>query len=127
MELPPPLEFGSVEEVVLNCDYDLSEEERPQLDIKCYFKDDIVPFLQWIPGGGRRPQLIEPTIFQGHVDLNFRVDEDEHKAYSALKIVEPTLSMAGDYRCKVSTFEDEGYVEQKLYIYGRAKKVFSLI
>ena len=31
-----------------------------------------MPFLQWIPGGGRRPQLVQPTLFQGHVDLDFR-------------------------------------------------------
>jgi len=119
--IPPPVEFGREDEVVLNCDYDLLEEERGQLDIKWYFKDEVVPFLQWIPGAGRRPQLVQPTLFQGHVDLNFRVDDDEHKAYRSLKIVQPTLAMAGNYRCKVSTFEDEGFVEQKLSIYALPK------
>ena len=47
---PNILEFGSQEEVVLNCDYELSEAERPQLDLKWYFNGDVVPFLQWIPG-----------------------------------------------------------------------------
>jgi len=121
--IPPPLELGRQDEVVLNCDYDLKEEERGQLDIKWYFKDDVVPFLQWIPGAGRRPQLVQPTLFKGHVDLNFRVDDDEHKAYRALKIMQPTLAMAGNYRCKVSTFEDEGYVEQKLSIYVLPKNM----
>ena len=51
--------------------------------------------------------------------IYFRVDEDEHKAYRSLKIVQPTLAMAGNYRCKVSTFEDEGFVEQQLSIYGK--------
>ena len=32
--IPPPLALGSLDEVVLNCDYDLREEERGQLDIK---------------------------------------------------------------------------------------------
>jgi len=121
--IPPPVEFGREDEVVLNCDYDLLEEERGQLDIKWYFKDDVVPFLQWIPGAGRRPQLVQPTLFQGHVDLNFRVDDDEHKAYRSLKIVQPTLAMAGNYRCKVSTFEDEGFVEQQLSIYSLPKNM----
>lgn len=117
-DLLAPLEFGSRNEIVLNCDYELSDEEKPQLDIKWYFNDDVTPFLQWVPGGGRKPQLIPGTHFKGHVDLDFRVDEDEYKAYRALRIVEPTLAMSGDYRCKVSTFEDEGYVEQKLLLYG---------
>ena len=51
------------------------------------------------------------------------MDDDEHKAYRALKIMQPTLAMAGNYRCKVSTFEDEGYVEQKLSIYGVCTKL----
>ena len=37
-----------------------------------FHNDDYMPFLQWIPGGGRRPQLVQPTLFQGHVDLDFR-------------------------------------------------------
>jgi len=119
--IPPPLALGSLDEVVLNCDYDLKEEERGQLDIKWFHNDDYMPFLQWIPGGGRRPQLVQPTLFQGHVDLDFRVDEDENKAYRSLKILQPTLAMAGNYRCKVSTFEDEGYVEQTLSIYAFPK------
>lgn len=119
--IPPPLALGSLDEVVLNCDYDLREEERGQLDIKWFHNDDYMPFLQWIPGGGRRPQLVQPTLFQGHVDLDFRVDEDENKAYRSLKILQPTLAMAGNYRCKVSTFEDEGYVEQTLSIYAFPK------
>ena len=71
----------------------------------------------------------EMTIFSSHLFkfvlleinfyLNFRVDEDENKAYRSLKILQPTLAMAGNYRCKVSTFEDEGYVEQTLSIYGK--------
>lgn len=119
--IPPPLALGSLDEVVLNCDYDLREEERGQLDIKWFHNDDYMPFLQWIPGGGRRPQLVQPTLFQGHVDLDFRVDEDENKAYRSLKILQPTLAMAGNYKCKVSTFEDEGYVEQTLSIYAFPK------
>ena len=69
--------------------------------------------------GGRKPQLIEPTLFEDHIDLNFKIEEDENKAYSALKIMEPTLDMHGDYQCKVSTFEDEDYVHQSLFIYGK--------
>ena len=115
----PPLEHGSQEEVILNCDYDLREDERGQLDIKWYFNEDVVPFLQWVPGGGRRPQLIEPTLFQGHIDLDFKVDEDEDKAYRSIRILEPTLAMSGNYRCKVSTFDDEAFVEHQLMLFGK--------
>jgi len=119
----PPLEHGSQEEVILNCDYDLREDERGQLDIKWYFNEDVVPFLQWVPGGGRRPQLIEPTLFQGHIDLDFKVDEDEDKAYRSIRILEPTLAMSGNYRCKVSTFGDEAFVEHQLMLFVPPKDV----
>ena len=67
----------------------------------------------------RRPQLIEPTLFHGHVDLDYKIDKmDENKAYKALKIHDLTPNMAGNYCCKVSTFVDEGYIMQQLNIYG---------
>ena len=117
----PPLEFGSQNEVILQCDYDISDSEKGQLDLKWYFNDEVTPFLQWIPGGDRRPQLIEPTPFLGHVDLNYKIEdtEDENKAYKDLKILDLTPQMAGNYLCKVSTFEDEGYVHQQLNIFGK--------
>ena len=116
----PPLEFGSQNEVILQCDYDISDSEKGQLDLKWYFNDEVTPFLQWIPGGDRRPQLIEPTPFLGHVDLNYKIEntEDENKVYKDLKILDLTPQMAGNYACKVSTFEDEGYVYQQLNIFG---------
>ena len=49
--IPPPIEFGQLDEVVLNCNYDISESEYGQLDVKWFFQDSVVPFLQWIPGG----------------------------------------------------------------------------
>lgn len=90
------------------------------MDLKWYFNDEVTPFLQWIPGGGRRPQLIGSThLLANHLDLDFKLDhETEHKAYRAIRIIDPKVAMAGNYRCKVSTFEDEGFVEQKLTIYG---------
>lgn len=97
----------------------MREDERGQLDIKWYFNDEVVPFLQWVPGGGRRPQLIEPTLFQGHIDLDFKVDEDEDKAYRSIRILDPTLAMSGNYRCKVSTFDDEAFVEHQLMLFGK--------
>ena len=63
------MEIGRQKEVVLPCDYDIGDSEIGQLDLKWYFNNEITPFLQWVPGGGRRPQLIEPTPFVGHVDL----------------------------------------------------------
>ena len=66
-----------------------------------------------------RTKIVSCVFICIYFFFNFRVDEDENKAYRSLKILQPTLAMAGNYRCKVSTFEDEGYVEQTLSIYGK--------
>lgn len=120
----PPLEIGRQKEVVLPCDYDIGDSEIGQLDLKWYFNNEITPFLQWVPGGGRRPQLIEPTPFVGHVDLDYKSwPNDENKAYKDLKIQDPTPGLSGKYTCKVSTFENEGLVEQQLNIFVPPKRL----
>ena len=109
---------------MLPCDYDIGDSEIGQLDLKWYFNNEITPFLQWVPGGGRRPQLIEPTPFVGHVDLDYKSwPNDENKAYKDLKIQDPTPGLSGNYTCKVSTFENEGLVEQQLNIFGKYVQV----
>ncbi len=119
---PPPLELGSLDEVVIDCDYELPEAERGQLEMKWYFNGDPSPFLQWIPGGGRRPQLITSSYpaIESHIDLDFQIAEDnEQEAFRALKIMQPTIDLAGDYLCKVSTFENEDIGQESLIIYGK--------
>ena len=44
---------------------------------------------------------------------------DENKVYKDLKIQDPTPGLSGNYTCKVSTFENEGLVEQQLNIFGK--------
>ena len=36
-----------------------------------------------------------------------------------MKIQDPTPGLSGKYTCKVSTFENEGLVEQQLNIFGK--------
>ena len=46
MRVPSAVESGSQPHVILDCDYDLSESERSQVDVKWYFRDDPQPFFQ---------------------------------------------------------------------------------
>ena len=50
---------------------------------------------------------------------------DENKAYKDLKIQDPTPGLSGKYTCKVSTFENEGLVEQQLNIFGKVYYLFT--
>ena len=50
MRVPPVIESGSVDHVILDCNYDVTFKEGKQLDIKWFFGDDHQPFYQWLPG-----------------------------------------------------------------------------
>eukprot|EP00095_Tigriopus_kingsejongensis_P011620 maker-scaffold638_size121162-snap-gene-0.33 protein:Tk11620 transcript:maker-scaffold638_size121162-snap-gene-0.33-mRNA-1 annotation:"PREDICTED: uncharacterized protein LOC664222 isoform X2" len=114
--MPETAESGNESEIVLDCDYDFSEEERSQLDIKWYFNEEHIPFFQWIPGQGRKPQLIGDR-FADHIDLDFVSHEDEAKQYRALKIINPGPQLSGSYRCKVSTLIDEDFKQKQLLVF----------
>ncbi len=55
MRVPSVIESGTQDFVILDCDYDLSEREAAQMDVKWFFGNDPQPFFQWIPG--RKPQV----------------------------------------------------------------------
>lgn len=71
MSVPSEVESGSAPFVILDCDYDLSESESNQVDVKWFFGDDPQPFYQWLPG--RPPQAIG-DFFKNRIDLSYAVD-----------------------------------------------------
>lgn len=119
--MPETAESGNDSEIILDCDYDFSDEERNQLEVKWYFNGDHKPFFQWIPGKDRKPQL-SGERFANHIDLEFVAHEDEAKQYRALKIVNPSPELSGSYRCKVSTLIDEDFKQRDLIVYGNVTK-----
>ena len=149
LRVPPAVESGSQPHVILDCDYDLSETESSQVDVKWYFRDDPQPFFQaskaktivtndvthsnvllwfqWLPG--RPPQAIGELFENGRLDLSYEVDthgdKTEFKKHRALKIMHPTIELTGTYRCKVSSFVDEDFMQKKMIIY--CKKAISFL
>lgn len=126
MRVPSAVESGSQPHVILDCDYDLSESERSQVDVKWYFRDDPQPFFQWLPG--RPPQAIGELFENGRLDLSYEVDtqpgeKKEFKKHRALKIMRPTTELTGTYRCKVSSFVDEDFMQKKMIIYSPVKDI----
>ena len=53
MRVPPVIQSGTVDHVILDCNYDVTYMEGKQLDIKWFFGDDHQPFYQWLPGHRR--------------------------------------------------------------------------
>ena len=69
MSLPSVVEQGRPLDI--SCEFEYSEDEREELDVKWYFRDSRVPFLQWVPSTGRQPHVLIEK-FKGKVDLTLR-------------------------------------------------------
>ena len=118
MRVPESVESGSQSHVILDCDYDLRDStEGLQVDVKWFFRDDPQPFFQWLPG--RPPQTIG-DIFRDRIDLTYEVGgSDEFRKHRAIKILNPTTELSGIYRCKVSSFVDEDFMQKQMTVYGK--------
>ena len=85
------------------------------MDVKWFFRDDPQPFFQWLPG--RPPQTIG-ELFQHRLDLKYEVPgSDLYRRHRAIKIIRPTTELSGTYRCKVSSFIDEDFMQKKMTVY----------
>ena len=117
MVVPRMIESGSQSHVILDCDYDLLDNnEGYQVDVKWFFRDDPQPFFQWLPG--RPPQAIG-EIFQDRIDLTYEVaGSDQFRKHRAIKILNPTTELTGIYKCKVSSFVDEDFMQKPMIVYG---------
>lgn len=121
MRVPSVLESGSRPYVILDCDYDLSDSEGHQVDVKWFFGSDPQPFYQWLPG--RPPQTIGKK-FKNRIDLDYEVSgADRFRKHRALKIWKPTTELSGTYRCKVSSFVDEDFMQKSMIVYSPPKDV----
>ena len=116
MAVPPVVEAG-VHDIVLDCEYEYTEEEKNQLDIKWYFNNNPEPIYQWLPMTSG-PQVIGDQ-FRHHLDLDYQVNKDQYKKHRALNIKNPQPHLSGTYMCKVSTFIDEDFMQKDLLVYGR--------
>jgi len=56
---PSSVVAAGEQDVVLDCDFDLDDDERLGLEVKWYFRMQDRSFVQWIPGGDRKPQVRE--------------------------------------------------------------------
>lgn len=121
MHVPAVIESGSHPHIILDCDYDLSLLETEQLDVKWFFNNDPQPFFQWLPG--RPPQTVG-ELFRNRLDLSYSVQgAHKYKKHRALKILHPTAELSGLYKCKVSSFVDEDFMQKKMIVYSPASNV----
>jgi len=123
MRVPSVVESGKKNHVILDCDYDISSEsEGQQVDVKWFFRNDPEPFFQWLPG--RAPQAKGNLFSNGRLDLTYEVEGgNRFQKHRALKIMRPTTELSGTYRCKVSSFLDEDFMQKEMIIYSPAHEI----
>lgn len=113
---------GSASNAVLDCEYALNEEDyatnqmKPgALVVKWFFNNDPAPVYQWIHS--KKPQGL--GVLHGKLNLEYRISDDNATMYRALQIINPTTELSGEYKCTVSTFNDERSQTRKMIIYGK--------
>ncbi|XP_023703368.1 uncharacterized protein LOC111862315, partial [Cryptotermes secundus] len=124
--LPLVIRNGTVNNVVLDCDYALNDddyatnEKNPgALVVKWFFNNDPAPVYQWIHS--KKPQGL--GVLNGKLNLEYRISDDNATMYRALQIINPTTELSGEYKCTVSTFDDERSQTRKMIIYVPEKSL----
>lgn len=117
IEGPSVVVNGSTSQIVLDCDYDITEYDKSGLVVKWYFNRQPFPVYQWIPS--KDPQDL--GILKGRLNLNYEVSEDQFSKHRALAIVNPTTDLTGEYTCLISSFESEAFKRKSLIVYAPAE------
>jgi hypothetical protein len=106
--------------VTLDCDYDITDEEKEGLVVKWYFNNQDQVY-QWIPN--QRPQDL--GILKGKLNLDYQASPDAYKMYRALQIYQPHTNLSGRYLCKVSTLLNDAYKSGVMLVYCKLNKLFN--
>lgn len=108
--VPAAVQNNSEEAVILDCNYSVRPDDQ-DLVVKWYLNGDVV--YQWIPP--QPPQSL--GILRDRLDLSYKASDDPKTIYRAMKIVNVSSEIAGDYKCFVSTFADEDFTSKKLTVF----------
>ncbi|XP_072939167.1 uncharacterized protein [Epargyreus clarus] len=117
VEVPSLVEIGT-ESIILDCEYTM-ETVPPRLGlvIKWFFNSASGLVYQWIPP--LKPQFV--GLLKGRGDMNFRVSDEPIQMYRAIKILNPTTELSGNYTCVVSTFLAEDRQTRSMLVYSPAR------
>lgn len=120
LRVPPYVANGS-HAAVLDCEYQLGPRESINasgLVVKWFFNDGPAPVYQWIPPN--RPQDL--GLLKGRLDLSYQASKMNASRHRALYIRNPTTELSGEWKCLVSTFDDEDFMTKKMVVYSYEKQ-----
>lgn len=118
IKVPPYIENGTTQSVVLDCLYTLeSDHDQHGLVVKWFFNDDAEPIYQWIYELNNRHV---PKRYENRVNINYKVNTtDPRYKYRALNLVQPTVAYTGKYSCHVITYFSQASREANMVVYGK--------
>lgn len=118
MRVPASVRNGTTAGALLDCEYTLRPDETRDesgLVVKWFFDNGPAPVYQWIPSQGKPQDL---GILKGKLKLDYRASNHKATMHRALYIVNPTTDLSGEYKCSVSTFQDEDFMIKKMIVFG---------
>lgn len=115
LKVPSTVQNGS-SGTILDCEYTLlPDEAQPTsgLVIKWYFNSRPAPVYQWIPR--QRPQDLD--LLRGRLDMNYTANNHAAMEHRALRILNATTDLSGEWKCSVSTFKNEDFMIKKMVVF----------
>ncbi|XP_012250667.2 uncharacterized protein LOC105682979 [Athalia rosae] len=119
--VPPLVQSGQTDYIILDCDYDLNNTSTNGLVVKWFLNENDLVY-QWIYGSP--PQSTSPV--DKYIDSTYEASQDPTAMYRAMKLNKPGWDLTGEYTCKVSTFVDEATATKQMIVYSTEDK-FELI
>ncbi|KAG8196349.1 hypothetical protein JTE90_013832 [Oedothorax gibbosus] len=113
--MPRWVQNGTEDSVVLDCEYNYSEEDR-RLVVKWFLNDDPEPIYQWIP---ELEQRYASDRVKGKLNMDYMVSpSSRHTRYRALNLMRPTTELSGRYSCHVVSMLSQDAEEQVMVVYA---------
>ncbi|XP_049812308.1 uncharacterized protein LOC126259503 [Schistocerca nitens] len=121
LKVPAAVRNGS-SSAVLDCEYSLKPEDQDNnsgLVVKWFFNNSPEAVYQWIPD--QKPQDL--GALKGRLNLDYLASDNKYTKHRALSISNPTTDLTGDYRCSVSTFKDEDFMNKKMVVFEPGREL----
>lgn len=119
MDVPPSIEYGSRNDVVLDCDFDSDGEQG--VEVKWFIDGLVDQIYQWVPETNSSAKALGKL--KDVVDVTYRASNDKKTMHRALHIVNITKELSGNYSCKVSGLNTEAVATKRMVIYGRLMNI----
>ncbi|XP_018564719.1 uncharacterized protein LOC108906059 isoform X2 [Anoplophora glabripennis] len=110
---PNSVEYGSTEDVILDCDFEATDER--DLEIKWFYNGNDQVIYQWIPDSNKPGYAMGQL--KDHIDVQYVATNDSNTRYRALRIFDVNMNLTGNYTCKVSSYLSEDTKTKQLIVY----------